>query len=583
MRKQPSSQNIFARFTSVLAIAALSLFGITPAASANGGLVLEFPSSETFDIHLSYPSYVAEFEYQGGGGLNDQDAVWSITPSNPAFMLEEAFSSQRFTGYLYLTDEATAGTYTLSVSLTVAGSAKGSISLTISVFDDELSTTTTNLTGDIGVRPGDRIFASALKRTLSTDFLSDQSAPALSEYVYRLSTKPNDMATLVDPQPIDGYQALTLEQQDSWYLNDLGYTSADPYSYTWATYICANYLEVFENDAEFDFELPTNMRVEYASLESTLVSGDIDRGLLAAFISKVGQTFASASSIGQVGNAGFKGDWQGNNENAIYGFSDVTGDCAAGKALELVVLGDGYSETSRDFLVPDELVGYTASVGDTVTFSSIGATIVVISDGDFLYGEALWGVTQVLGSQTPAVAAPYAGPVVVSVTNEAAAGDQVTVTGSRLSSVTSVSIDGISIAVTNATDESFSFVLPEGITPGIKDITIVSAAGSLSSQQSLTVVLQNQQDQSVTAWTKLQPNGTVKVYAKNIVGAGKVQFKVNGEEIAWVRAMDNTDPKLRFANDAYYLVRTVELSDGKNAIEIFVDGERVRRAAYTLG
>lgn len=129
--------------------------------------------------------------------------------------------------------------------------------------------------------------------------------------------------------------------------------------------------------------------------------------------------------------------------------------------------------------------------------------------------------------------------------------------------------------------KSFSFVLPEGITPGVKDITIVSAAGSLSSQQSLTVVLQNQQDQSVTAWTKLQPNGTVKVYAKNIVGAGKVQFMVNGEEIAWVRAEDETDPKLRFANDAYYLVRTVELSEGKNAIEIFVDGERQRRAAYS--
>lgn len=580
MRKQPSRQNIFAKFTSVLAIAALSLFGITPAASANGGLVLEFPSSATFDIHLSYPSYVAEFEYQGGGGLNDQDAVWSITPSNSAFMLEEAFSSQTFTGYLYLTDEATAGTYTLSVSLTVAGSAKGSISLTISVFDDELSTTTTNLTGDIGVRPGDRIFASALKRTLSTDFLSDPSAPALREYVYRLSTKPNDMATLVDPQPIDGYQALTLEQQDSWYL-DLGYTSEDPYAYNWATYICANYFEVFRNDAEFEFELPTNMRVEYASLESTLVSGDVDRGLLAAFISKAGQRFASGSVIGQVGNAGFKGDWQGNYDNAIYGLSDVTGDCAAGKELELVVLGDGDPESSRDFLVPDELVGYTASVGDTVAFSSIGATIVVISDGDFLYGEALWGVTQVLGSQTPAVAAPYAGPVVFSVTNEAAAGDQVTVTGSRLSSVTSVSIDGISIAVTNATDESFSFVLPEGITPGIKDITIVSSAGSLSSQQSLTVVLQSQRDQSVTAWTKLLPNGSVKVYAKNIVGAGKVQFKVNGEEIAWVRAVDEADPKLRFASDSYYLVRTVELSEGKNAIEIFVDGERQRRAAYS--
>jgi hypothetical protein len=30
-----------------------------------------------------------------------------------------------------------------------------------------------------------------------------------------------------------------------------------------------------------------------------------------------------------------------------------------------------------------------------------------------------------------------------------------------------------------------------------------------------------------------------------------------------------------------YLVRTINLEPGKNALEIFVDGERVRRVAYT--
>ena len=53
------------------------------------------------------------------------------------------------------------------------------------------------------------------------------------------------------------------------------------------------------------------------------------------------------------------------------------------------------------------------------------------------------------------------------------------------------------------------------------------------------------------------------------------------QEIAWIRAVDNTDPKLRFANDTHYLVRTVNLTEGKNAIEIFVTGERVGRVAYT--
>jgi hypothetical protein len=84
-----------------------------------------------------------------------------------------------------------------------------------------------------------------------------------------------------------------------------------------------------------------------------------------------------------------------------------------------------------------------------------------------------------------------------------------------------------------------------------------------------------------TAWTKLQADGTAKMYAKNIVGAGKVQFFHNNKEIAWVRAADALNPKLRSAFGAFYLVRTVKLVDGKNVLEVYIDGERVRRTAYS--
>jgi hypothetical protein len=73
----------------------------------------------------------------------------------------------------------------------------------------------------------------------------------------------------------------------------------------------------------------------------------------------------------------------------------------------------------------------------------------------------------------------------------------------------------------------------------------------------------------------------VKVYAKNPIGKGKIQFMFNGEEIAWVRAENEEEPKLRQAQGFYYLVRTVELTPEKQAIEIYLDGERVWRAAYT--
>jgi len=93
-------------------------------------------------------------------------------------------------------------------------------------------------------------------------------------------------------------------------------------------------------------------------------------------------------------------------------------------------------------------------------------------------------------------------------------------------------------------------------------------------------------------WTKRMvdaagaPTAEVKFYAKNAIGAGKVQFMLNGREIAWVRAIEATDPKLRTVTagpmaGVSYLVRTITLQPGKNALEIYVDGERVRRVAYT--
>jgi hypothetical protein len=50
-----------------------------------------------------------------------------------------------------------------------------------------------------------------------------------------------------------------------------------------------------------------------------------------------------------------------------------------------------------------------------------------------------------------------------------------------------------------------------------------------------------------------------------------------------VRAVDATDPKLNVgpAGQKDGLVRTITLAPGKNALEIFVDGTRIWRAAYT--
>ena len=83
-------------------------------------------------------------------------------------------------------------------------------------------------------------------------------------------------------------------------------------------------------------------------------------------------------------------------------------------------------------------------------------------------------------------------------------------------------------------------------------------------------------------FTKKVSQNQIKIYAKDIVGIGKVQFMVNEREIAWVRAESASDPKLRIENSFPYLVRTVTLSPGKNSIEIRVEGGRAWFATYSM-
>ncbi len=94
-------------------------------------------------------------------------------------------------------------------------------------------------------------------------------------------------------------------------------------------------------------------------------------------------------------------------------------------------------------------------------------------------------------------------------------------------------------------------------------------------------------DEPMFVWTKrlLDANGNetnqVKMYAKNVVGNGKIQFIVDGEEIAWVRTDDPTNSRLRQALGTQYLVRTIDLEPGKNRLRFYIDGEQVRLNTYS--
>jgi hypothetical protein len=130
--------------------------------------------------------------------------------------------------------------------------------------------------------------------------------------------------------------------------------------------------------------------------------------------------------------------------------------------------------------------------------------------------------------------------------------------------------------------------LPISLTTG--DYKLIVSGSSLLTgpvRVALPIVVTQAVDIGFAVWTKKFGLSQGKMYAKNPGGVGKVSFRLNGKEIAWVRAVDATDPKLRKVDvgpmaGVTYLVRTVDFVKGKNALEIYLNGKRVWRAAYTL-
>lgn len=173
----------------------------------------------------------------------------------------------------------------------------------------------------------------------------------------------------------------------------------------------------------------------------------------------------------------------------------------------------------------------------------------------------------------------YSGPLVTVPSILATPGKNMSISGLRMAGISSVTIGNLNAAAI-CTETICTFTVPTGLGPGSYDLVLIGDHGKLTVQGGIAIQAQAS-SASVTTWTKKISNNRVKIYVKDLVGAGKIQFKVNGIEIAWLRAVDESDPKLRFADGQPYFVRTVELSSGKNAIEVYLDGFRQKRVAYS--
>lgn len=180
------------------------------------------------------------------------------------------------------------------------------------------------------------------------------------------------------------------------------------------------------------------------------------------------------------------------------------------------------------------------------------------------------------GAGSTPTATPYTGPVFdTAAERSVVAGSTARFTGSNLTGITKVSVNGSDLDFEISEDGELVLTLPSDLASGTYNLNVTSDSGNLTVQSALKVI--GKIDVEVRPSTKKQLDSTVKIRVFNVVDAGKVQVFVNGKEIAWVRATAESDSKLTKG----YLVRTIVLVSGKNAIETYVDGVRIDRKAYS--
>jgi hypothetical protein len=120
----------------------------------------------------------------------------------------------------------------------------------------------------------------------------------------------------------------------------------------------------------------------------------------------------------------------------------------------------------------------------------------------------------------PAPAPTYQGPIpFLASPGTASAGEQITVTGIRLNSISSVQIDGVEAAIVSVEETSLVFTLPNGLEAGTKSIVFYGSQGKLT-------YFANLEYKAALPPAVLQPKkvnagsfkGHVAVYAKGLKG-----------------------------------------------------------------
>jgi hypothetical protein len=179
-------------------------------------------------------------------------------------------------------------------------------------------------------------------------------------------------------------------------------------------------------------------------------------------------------------------------------------------------------------------------------------------------------------AETTAPAPVYSGPILHS-PQSMTAGQEVTYTGRRLSSVTSAYVGTTQLTVVSTADELLVLGVPESMAPGVYDLVLESSFGTLTFQQGLTVIANQAVVVPENAETSVDSpiltagsfKGYVAIYTKGYEGQ-RLSAKVAGK---WLVVEE-----LKESWKTFDYSRTVRFTGAGYAItvDLYIDREFVK-------
>ena len=213
--------------------------------------------------------------------------------------------------------------------------------------------------------------------------------------------------------------------------------------------------------------------------------------------------------------------------------------------------------------------GAAATTSFTTGSCGTGDAGLVASLPQFGYSAPLFRLLPVPVAAAPAAPAPYMGPLPMGYSDRTpSVGDPVAVSGLRLSTVTSCTIDGIEAQISSVSATGFTIVVPEGVEPGLKNLVISSAYGRLIAQGAITVTekvvpVAEPLVEPVVATGKVNAGsflGYVAIYAKGHKGS-TLSWKIAGK---WFKTTITDEYKV-------YQRKTVAVGMDVN-VDVYIDG-----------